>query len=448
MRIGIAGILLCVISVCARAQHTSHVFSSELKAIQNRVAAGDKTAIDAFWNQIAREGVPLIEAVSGSPDHFLVTLVYRGSETTRNVAIIGGFVVGWQPEERFAKDQAMMRLGDTNIWYKTFKVRGNARVSYLLSENEPLLDGVRGQETHRENWHADALNPRRFFFAQDPNGPKLGVAEVSYVELPAAPSLRWSKIRPATPGGRLKELQFESTVLANSRRVWIYTPPNFKPDEGPYDLLLLFDGWEYTHWIPTPTILNNLIADRLIRPTVAAMIESRDRGRELTGSSQFVTFLSDELVPFLRKNYAVTSDPARTVVGGASLGGLAASYTALRKPQIFGNVLSQSGSYWWISPDDHQPKDPVREFRSSPHLSIRFYVEVGALEDYPDPSHPSQLKSNRDFCEVLQAKGYDLKYFEFNGRHEFVNWEASLPEALVLLLGTKKTELTPHCPGP
>jgi len=37
---------------------------------------------------------------------------------------------------------------------------------------------------------------------------------------------------------------------------------------------------------------------------------------------------------------------------GSSPGGLAATYAAYRHPEMFGNVLSQSGSYWWTPPTD------------------------------------------------------------------------------------------------
>jgi len=414
VRIVVTAVLLSLISIITQAQDAAKALSPQLEGVQNRVLAGDNTAVDAFWNQVTREGAPLIEPDVAGSDLLLVTFVYRGTETTRNVAI-GGFIVGWEPEERFIKDQAMARLGDTNIWYKTFKVRSDARVSYLISENEALLDNPRAKDVPRGNWRVDSLNPHRFFFAHDAEGPKLGVSEVSYVELPAAPSLRWSKMRPGTPTGRVDLLRFKSTAHGNSRRIWIYTPLNFERKRGSYDLLLLFDGWEYTHWIPTPTILNNLIFESAIRPIVAVMIESTDRGRELTGSSQFVTFLSEELVPFLRKNYAATSDPTRTVGGGASLGGLAAAYAALRKPQVFGNVLSQSGSYWWGSAPDQKPEEIVREFQSSSRVPVRFYVEVGLLEDYQGSDKPTQLKANRDFRDALTQKGYNLKYDEFNG---------------------------------
>ncbi len=42
----------------------------------------------------------------------------------------------------------------------------------------------------------------------------------------------------------------------------------------------------------------------------------------------------------------MTADPARTIVGGSSYGGLAAAFAGLRASDIFGNVLLQSGSFW------------------------------------------------------------------------------------------------------
>ena len=122
MRIVVTAVLLSLISIITQAQDAAKALSPQLEGVQNRVLAGDNTAVDAFWNQVTREGAPLIEPDVAGSDLLLVTFVYRGTETTRNVAI-GGFIVGWEPEERFIKDQAMARLGDTNIWYKTFKVR-------------------------------------------------------------------------------------------------------------------------------------------------------------------------------------------------------------------------------------------------------------------------------------------------------------------------------------
>ena len=98
-------------------------------------------------------------------------------------------------------------------------------------------------------------------------------------------------------------------------------------------------------------ILDNLTAQHQIAPLVVVMVENstgnEDRNRDLGNSPGFADFLAEELVPWVRQNYAVSSDPTRSIVGGLSLGGLMASYCGLRHPEVFGNVLSQSGSYQW-----------------------------------------------------------------------------------------------------
>src|SRR5207237_641557 len=57
-------------------------------------------------------------------------------------------------------------------------------------------------------------------------------------------------------------------------------------------------------------------------------------------------FLSNELVLWVRSTYRATDNPAQTVIGGSSLGGLASTFNAGHRTDVFGKVLSQSGSYW------------------------------------------------------------------------------------------------------
>ena len=74
-----------------------------------------------------------------------------------------------------------------------------------------------------------------------------------------------------------------------------------------------------------------------------------------------------------------TRDPAQTVIGGASLGGLASTFTAINHPKVFGKVLSQSGSYWW--PDiDKDGEWLTRKVAELPRQPIEFFLEVGRME--------------------------------------------------------------------
>lgn len=51
--------------------------------------------------------------------------------------------------------------------------------------------------------------------------------------------------------------------------------------------------------------------------------------------------VGDQLVPWIRRHYAVTNNAGLTTIGGYSDGGAAAAFTAMKGPDLFGNVLVQ-----------------------------------------------------------------------------------------------------------
>lgn len=87
-------------------------------------------------------------------------------------------------------------------------------------------------------------------------------------------------------------------------------------------------------------------------------------------------------MPWVREHYHVTTDPAQTIVGGSSYGGLAAAFAGLRASETFGNVLAQSDSFWWDQDpeDDIQQEWIIQQYIASPRLPLRFYLEVGLKE--------------------------------------------------------------------
>lgn len=116
-----------------------------------------------------------------------------------------------------------------------------------------------------------------------------------------------------------------------------------------------------------------------------------------------------------------------------------AAFTAMRHPEVFGKVLSQSGSFWYYperrnSPPLHEVETGwlARRFADLPRLPLDFYMEVGRFEKYFDISMPDE---NRRFRDVLRSKGYSVVYREYNGGHDYVTWRQSLAEGLAVLLG-------------
>ena len=112
-----------------------------------------------------------------------------------------------------------------------------------------------------------------------------------------------------------------------------------------------------------------------------------------------------------------------------------ASYCVLTHPDVFGNVISQSGAYWVYpgcfdnpAPLDRNGGTLTDEFVKSPKLPIRFYLEAGRFEN---GSPVDLLGENRRLRDVLRAKGYDVTYSEFSGGHHYISWRGSFSDALI-----------------
>jgi enterochelin esterase-like enzyme len=131
------------------------------------------------------------------------------------------------------------------------------------------------------------------------------------------------------------------------------------------------------------------------------------------------------------------------VVGGPSLGRLAATVAALRRPDVFGNVLSQSGAFNW-RPTGERDRDWEwlrHEIERTARLPVRFWIDLGRLEKvpgfgaHPDADGPTLLHANRRLRDALRAKGYAVHYTEFAGGHDYVWWRGTLADGLLALLG-------------
>jgi enterochelin esterase-like enzyme len=409
--------------------------SPRISALQKSLTEGDAATLDIFWQQVAAEGTPLIEPIPGDDQHALVTFLFRGDEKTEHVVLHSEILRGmWW--DRWS-DALLYRLPNTDVFYRSYRLRTDMRFVYWLSPNRPLIH-IRDEAAGGDFLKLDPLNPR--VFVEDFNR--------SYVEMPAAPPQPWWQVRPQVPAGRIEKHLWHSDILHNERQVWVHTPPGYSADHGPYPFLLLFDGNIFTTWIPGPTILDNLLADGRIPPMITVMIDSPDREEELNCGERFADCLAKELVPWVRQTYPISADPQQKVVGGISAGGQAAAFAALRHPEIFGNVLSSSGAFHWskaarsaeawsyeIPPEDCWLP---QQFAACEKLPIRFHLDVGLLEDQRDFPYTTLLRGNRRMRDVLIAKGYALHYQETCAGHQYINFRGTFPEGLIALIGCDK----------
>lgn len=421
--------------------------SPRIRALKS--SAGNTEAIDAFWKQIGKEGSPLIEPLSGDEKNMLVTFLWRGTPETRNVFVARLPQAAGAPDDYF-----MEHLEGTSVWYKSVAVERTARFEYSLAPNAPRIHPViQGLDQGAITMIAaaaqtDPLNPKVWRLApQSLDLPKYQAR--SMVEMPDAPPQPWLAEKPGTPAGTIEKHQFKSRVLDNEREVAVYVPAGYSRSHQPYPLLVLFDEIAYLGdqkqivLVPTPTILDNLIAAERVPPMLALLVGNPPgaRDRELACNPVFSDFLAAELLPWARVAYNITAEPQQIVVGGSSFGGLAAACAGLHHPEKFGNVLSQSGSFYWVptktggKSDNSEPNWMVKQFIASPKLALRFYLDVGNEDIDVSGGGNSTLLTTRTLRDVLRAKGYEVHYQEFAGGHDYLSWRGTLADGLIALIG-------------
>jgi enterochelin esterase-like enzyme len=432
--------------------------SPRIKLLRASLKCGKQESVDAFWAEVKKQGAPILEPLPGDNKKMLVTFLWKGTPYTQNVIVIRLPYAAATPADYF-----MQRLGETDVWYATVVVERLMRFDYTLAPNVPRLQGIaHGIDNDTIAMIAaaarpDPLNPKRWRVDKESvDAPEyLGS---SIVEMPDAPAQPWLAERPGVPAGQIERHQFKSSLLRNEREIAVYLPPGYSRTAKPYPVLVLFDeqanlgNQNQTGLVPTPTILNNLFSERRIPPMVALLVGNAPgdaRSRELPCNPVFADFLSSELLPWAHGLYNFTSDPRQAVVGGSSYGGLAATYAGLRHPETFGNVLSQSGSYFWIplksdnssdSKTDSEPNWVAKQFIASPKLPLRFYLDAGSDEIDFSGNGNSILLTSRTLRDVLLAKGYEVYFQEFAGGHDYLSWRGKLADGLIVLMGHAPTK--------
>ncbi len=381
------------------------------RLIDSLARQSDLTTVDA-WRALTARGLPHAESLPTSPAQMMVTFAWRGDSGTRNVVLVTPLTL-----VDFASG-IMRRLGRTDVWYTTLRLPADTRFAYRFAPNDRLIPfeldtnlGARFATMRR-----DPANLRVFDYG--------AFGQMSVLELPRAPSD--SDIYPKpVPHGAI------SRFTVGGRAVAIYTPAGYH--EGEKTALIVFsDGESYQSLIPTPTILDNLLARKAINPVIAAFVDTPASSREqdLNCSIEWSGYLANALVPWLRQHYSITADARRVAVAGYSLGGLAAACAAVAHPDIFGTVIAQSGSFY-RAPETEEPEWLARHLARRPHLPIHFVMTIGRFETAAIPSRdPSMLTASRHLRDVLTAKGYALDYRELSSGHEHVAWRDVLSAAL------------------
>ena len=383
---------------------------------------------------------PLVEPAGAD---LLVTFVWIGPQ--RQVSVRGAQLF----EDRNAMSHPMRQVAGTEVWHLSVVAPRGITTVYQYLVDDPFLDADpadlallgRLVADARDRSYADPFNPRRIF----PQAAHIAGADDapadrwdSVLELPGLEPAPW--FDGAAPP--LREHRLVSRELGNERAVAVYVPER----AGPHPLVILLDGESWRSVARLDAALAALMEQGTIAPAVVAFVGNPPdamsaRMREMACEPAMTRMLTGELLPLLGSAYDLSGE---VIVGGNSLGGLAACFAAYERPDVFGRVLSVSGSHWWgyrPTPDgwgkDDEPEWLTRRYAEAPPAPTRFWIDVGRLETGTSPLSPGvdQRAANRHLRTVLRARGHDVTYHEAPGGHDFATFRRSAVKGLRALLG-------------
>jgi uncharacterized protein len=155
-----------------------------------------------------------------------------------------------------------------------------------------------------------------------------------------------------------------SKSVNEKRVINVWTPPNYQSTTNSLPVLYMPDGGIKEDFPHIANTLSKLIENKSIPPFILVGIENTQRRKDLTpptsvekdteispeigGYENFLTFLTDELMPEINKKYRTTKQKG---IIGESLAGLFVMQTFFKKPETFNFYIAFDPSIWW---NDHE----------------------------------------------------------------------------------------------
>ncbi|GAA4467005.1 esterase family protein [Nibrella saemangeumensis] len=238
------------------------------------------------------------------------------------------------------------------------------------------------------------------------------------------------------PHGRVESVWYPSSSLGITRRMHVYTPPGYATLKEKLPVLYLLHGGgdndaSWTTVGKANFILDNLLAEGKIRPMVVVMPAGHVPGTALAmgaGPEQdpFAKDLLTDIIPFVEKNYSVSSQREHRALAGLSMGGIQTMNIALWNPEKFSYVLPLSTGYF--PPVLSELEAKYAQVLKNPQINNwkLFWIAMGGDKDIA-------YQNNKNTMALFDKYGIKYRYTEVPGGHTYLAWRNNLYQFAPLL---------------
>ena len=282
----------------------------------------------------------------------------------------------------------------------------------------------------------------------DPRNPSASESNNNVWSMVVVPGSPFQDTRDV-PHGAVAAVTYYSKALGKFRRMHVYTPPGYESGKNKDPVFYLLHGASDSDesWSTVGRagfILDDLIADGHAKPMVVVMPHGHTGlVRHPEETAEVLRDFSEQIMPYVEKNYRVFTDRKNSAIAGLSMGGAQTMNIFAQHPDKFAYVGVFSpgglGGYGPQRPDAPPPtlqpwEDAHKELLEGPSAKkgLRlFWFSIGK-EDRLVPSTKATV-------EMFKKHGFAPEYKESEGGHTWLNWRDYLSEFVPLLFTDLKT---------
>lgn len=226
-----------------------------------------------------------------------------------------------------------------------------------------------------------------------------------------------------------------------ARRVRVHVPTRGPTVKGQRPALFLFDGQNVFDdagsfaggWWAHRAVDRLAVSGRRAPVVVAVDHGGEARIDELSPFTDgkrggkletLLEWMVSTLVPRIQKDFGTIAGPYGSVIGGSSMGGLAALWAHHRFPETFGGAISMSPSLWFGK------RAVFDDIASRPRPAIsRIWLDCGTRE-----AGGRMVSIVAAMAKSIAERGYDADHLRFladpRGGHDEASWRRRFPRVL------------------
>lgn len=235
---------------------------------------------------------------------------------------------------------------------------------------------------------------------------------------------------------RIDSLSMRTFLLESPEQVYVVVPDSVGADQRlPVVYLLHGHGGAAGQWLKTQPRLPELADQYGMIFVLPDGHNSWYFDSPVDDKMQMETFITDELVKYIDRNYPTIADARHRAVTGFSMGGHGALYLAFRHPDVFGNAGSMSGGVDILPfPERWNIKDYLGDYNQYPQR----WAEASVINNV-DRLKPGDVniifdcgvddffaRVNDRLHETLMVKKIPHDYISRPGGHSHPYWANSL----------------------